>query len=82
MTPDDHALDVIGIAFSAGHAPWTAEQVSALNEYQQSGWMHPYTCGNRDVVNHLMRGERDLGILIATTEGWVCRDCYYTQNWA
>ena len=27
-------------------APWTPEQVEALNRYQtESGW-HPFTCGN------------------------------------
>jgi hypothetical protein len=60
-------------------APWTPEQVKALNEYQEGGWMHPFTCGgnNRD-ANHL-DGE---GILVATVYGWVCPYCDYEQDWA
>ena len=53
-------------------SPFTPEQVKKLNEYQEGGWMHPFTCGgcsNRDG-------------LIATEAGWICPDCDYTQDWA
>jgi len=53
-------------------APWTAEQVKHLNEWQQAGIVHPVTCAN----NH--NGERDL---IATESGWECPTCEYTQDW-
>lgn len=62
-------------------APWTDEQVEALNEYQQVAPMHPFTCARRD-RGHGDHGERDVGILVATNDGWICRDCDYTQNWA
>lgn len=53
-------------------APWTDEEVAALNEWQASGKFHPYTCGkcrNRDG-------------LLATNDGWICPTCDYKQDWA
>jgi hypothetical protein len=59
------------------HAPWTAEQVEALNDFQERGGMHPFTCGSD---HHEHRNPN----LRATIDGWVCRDtnCDYTQDWA
>lgn len=63
------------------YAPWTDEQVAALNRWQACGWMHPFTCGNRDTPDHkLADGWYDQ--LIATPSGWKCMICDYTQNWA
>jgi hypothetical protein len=61
-------------------APWTQEEVDALNRYQQERWMHPFTCGSgrRTDKDHL-DGE---GILLATLDGWICPFCDYRQNWA
>jgi hypothetical protein len=61
-------------------APWTEEQVKALNTYQQHRIMHPFTCGgdNRNLKTH-PDGE---GILVATKDGWICPFCDYTQDWA
>lgn len=60
-------------------APWTPEQVAALNEFQRRGGMHPFTCG----------GEHTPGspILVAREDGWHCSDpygegCDYRQDWA
>lgn len=53
-------------------APWTFEQVEALNRFQKCGRFHPFTCGNNS-------GHQDL---LATESGWVCTDCDYTQDWA
>lgn len=53
--------------------PWTPEQVAALNRFQQTGFMHPFTCPDHH------GGDRDL---TATPEGWVCLKCGYTQKWA
>lgn len=60
-------------------APFTSEQVKRLNAFQKSGLFHPFTCGNpeRTDENH-----PDRGILVATRGGWVCPNCYYTQDWA
>lgn len=61
-------------------APWTKEQVDALNRYQEKGMFHPFTCGsgNRTDEKHL-DGE---GILLATVNGWMCPYCDYKQDWA
>ena len=42
-------------------APWTAEQVAALNRWQELSYFHPFThsCGT---------------VLVATADGWVCTD--------
>jgi hypothetical protein len=57
------------------HAPWTPEQVAALNAFQHHGGMHPFTCP----ADH--PGER---ILTAHPDGWHCPDsrCRYWQDWA
>lgn len=57
--------------------PWTAEQVTALNEFQRRGDMHPFTCGHEHPAH-------PNAILEATTNGWRCYvlDCEYTQDWA
>lgn len=60
------------------YAPWSPNEVAALNDYQQAGWFHPFTCGIRD------EHPSDEGILVATENGWVCpvESCDYTQTWA
>jgi rubredoxin len=63
-------------------APFTPSQVKALNDYQHSGLMHPFTCRNRGDGSHRPRKGEDLGELVATEAGWVCQDCDYTQDWA
>jgi hypothetical protein len=50
-------------------APWTDEQVAALNRWQQAGFVHPFTCYDGDD-------------LVATRDGWVCPHCNYKQDWA
>lgn len=57
--------------------PWTDEQVRALNQYQSDGWFHPFTCANNAVNDH-----RNHPVLRATTVGFVCDACGYTQDWA
>ncbi len=59
-------------------APWTAEQVAALNAFQHSSRYHPFTCGgNRTDEKHLDRE----GVLIATPQGWICPYCEFKQDW-
>ena len=66
--------------------PWTDAQVAALNRFQTSGRFHPFTCGGKrtDEAHRAYRREHggDLGQLVATTNGWVCPVCGYTQDWA
>jgi hypothetical protein len=57
-------------------APWTPEQVAALNRFQAEGGMHPFTCGNDHATGALH--------LVAHEDGWHCwlPDCDYRQDWA
>ncbi|WP_405558927.1 hypothetical protein OHV08_33875 [Streptomyces canus] len=59
------------------YAPWTDEQVTALNGFQHHGRMYPFTCG---AVHSSGRSP----ILVATPAEWICPDpsCDYTQDWA
>jgi len=62
-------------------APWTEAEVDSLNEYQKDAIFHPFTCPNRGDGPH-RETHNQLGLLIATKDGWVCPDCFYTQTWA
>jgi hypothetical protein len=68
-------------------APFTGEQVSALNQWQRDPRVHPFTCA-RDRMDEMHRayadalGHHDSGILRATREGWLCPVCGYRQDWA
>lgn len=53
-------------------APFSPEQVDALNAWQSAGLVHPFTCGTETCRTPL----------IATPLGWECAYCEYTQNWA
>lgn len=55
-------------------APWTIDQVHALNAYQRLGYVHEFTCAE----SHDGRDR----ILRATSGGWKCPTCDYTQDWA
>ena len=57
------------------HAPWTEQQVAALNAFQRSGVMRPFTC---EMPHRLHQ------TLIAEPDGWHCPDeqCDYRQTWA
>jgi hypothetical protein len=53
-------------------APFSQVQVYFLNRFQEAGRFHPFTCG----------GEKCRENLVATTDGWRCPLCDYTQDWA
>lgn len=60
-------------------APWTSEQVDALNRFQREGGMHPFTCGG----DHTPASP----VLVAWEDGWHCPEpygepCDYRQDWA
>jgi hypothetical protein len=55
------------------HAPWTAEQVGALNRWQKLGYVHEFTCPG---------DHADDRALVAAADGWHCLTCGYTQDWA
>ncbi len=58
--------------------PWTPQQIDGLNHWQRAGYVHEFTCPNRQRDNH---GDAPLP-LVATVNGWVCPYCDYTQRWA
>lgn len=58
-------------------APFTLAQVHALRAWQNSGWVHPFTCPH----DHPDGLQRDL---IPYVDGWCCPlvTCDYRQTWA
>lgn len=54
-------------------APWTVEQVDALNRWQHLGYVHEFTCP----VEH--EGDKTL---LATRSSLICPHCMYRQEWA
>jgi hypothetical protein len=66
--------------------PWTEEQCARLNEWQNCGWVHPFTCkgqrSDRPHADYARAHNQDLGQLVATPQGWVCPVCGYRQSWA
>lgn len=56
-------------------APWTADQVDALNRFQHCKYVHEFTCP----ADHEGGGDRTL---VATRAGWICPHCDYRQGWA
>lgn len=60
-------------------APWTDEQVSALNEFQHEANCHPFTCGTHS--SPLDKEPKCQGILVAEPDGWRCPVCGYRQGW-
>lgn len=61
-------------------APWPSIVVRRLNEMQESGKIHPYTCGRRGDLPHRF-ANGDYGVLRATVDGWRCPDCDWRQTW-
>lgn len=57
------------------------EKIDLLNEFQENGTFHPYTCmsaGDEDVCQRRL-GENE-GLLTATEDGWICPCGQYTQE--
>lgn len=55
------------------YSPWSAGQVDALNRWQQTPTVHPFTCGNTHPGDNR---------LFATQQGWRCPHCDWKQDWA
>jgi hypothetical protein len=72
---------------------FTIENLKKMNDQQNSGLVHPYTCGGPSIKeckrlqSTIDRGEgnqvdytpENEGVLIATEQGWVCPCGKYTQ---
>lgn len=54
-------------------APWTIDQVHALNAYQRLGYVHEFTCPENHETSRT---------LLAKPDGWHCPSCDYRQDWA
>ena len=74
-------------------APWTAEQVERLNEWQNCEWTHEFTCPlhaddqHRETSTFVIPSDGpaysvDGGKLVARLDGWHCLVCGYHQTWA
>jgi len=61
-------------------APFSDDQVNALNAFQAAGFVHPFTCCSHEGCDR--QKQENEGTLIATTNGWVCPCGKYTQDWA
>jgi hypothetical protein len=66
------------------HPNFTFELIQRLNEQQCNvdslfPRFHPLTCANRGDGQHGREGG-DLGLLVATPDGWICPHCGYTQT--
>lgn len=59
---------------------FSPDTVVELNKAQSAGRFHPYTCANRSDGKHRV-WNGDLGALVATSRGWICPFCDYTQDW-
>lgn len=55
-------------------APWTDDEVAALNRFQTCGFVHEFTC----IDDHGSASR----VLIARRDGWHCPSCGYRQDWA
>jgi hypothetical protein len=62
-------------------APFTPAEVEALNTFQLADYMHPFECPNDHTSGDRFAEQRDRR-LQATTRGWICPHCNYTQDWA
>ena len=66
-------------------APWTPEQVEALNRYQNDQSKEALTCGSVSAHSldpkypHMGYEGR---VLVAKKDGWHCPSCSYRQDWA
>ena len=52
--------------------PFSEDQVESLQAFQESGVMHPFTCGGCDSREPLQVGR----------QGFFCPHCSYRQDWA
>lgn len=54
------------------NAPFTADQIMSLTEFQDAGYFHPFTCTTESCHS---------SELIPTRSGWVCPTCRHVQTW-
>jgi hypothetical protein len=62
---------------------YTEEELKKINDFQNMGLVHPYTCcGGDDTTPDCLRRKNGPteGTLIATNDGWICPCGQYTQE--
>lgn len=62
----------------------TQEEADNLNKRQNSGRLHPYTCDRKSKNCEIYEDQsnyRKHGVLIATTECWICPCEEYRQEY-
>jgi hypothetical protein len=62
-------------------APFTEEQVKRINEYQDSGRFHAFTCMSHPVPECERTAMINQGTLVASETGLTCPCGKYTQDW-
>lgn len=68
---------------SRKEAPFTDAEVQSINDFQNSGVFHEFTCAYRDTHSGDCRRTlqfRD-DVLVAYNDGLRCPSCAYTQTW-
>jgi len=65
------------------HAPFSADQVESLNAFQESEYVHPYTCRSPDCPAAEWAGDDDWLPMAADADGLHCiNGCRRVQTWA
>jgi len=72
-------------------APFTDEQVRNINDFQNGGNRHPFTCCSPEEITECTRAGKMVdgkyvqgtsgGLLIASNDGMVCPCGEYEQHW-
>jgi hypothetical protein len=74
------------VTTTAVNAPFTVDQVASLNAYQESEYVHPYTCGSPDCPSQNWAVlDQDHLPMAADADGLHCIEgmgCTYLQTWA
>ncbi len=60
---------------------FSQEKIDELNKQQLDNNYHPYTCDRRSKCCEVNQDKTKNGVLIATTDGWICPCGKYKQNW-
>lgn len=68
-------MDDIESIFTPPPSWMFGSSVEARNALQNSGKVHPYTCGDAEC-----RSKTNQAPLLAVEDGWLCQHCGYTQK--
>lgn len=60
----------------------TDDEIASFDAYQAAGFMHPFTCGNKDRRGEFPHPNGGDDVLVAMFDGLYCPSCNYCQGWA